>query len=566
METFHSYATPDNTPPNGDGFTGNPLPITVIASSRAVISGRLTSATIVISNTTGKVTSIFHSVLPESDFPPGTSYTDYSPHIILPGLVDAHVHLNEPGRTEWEGFYTGTQAAAFGGVTTVIDMPLNAIPPTTTVAGFKEKIAAAQGKCWVDVGFYGGIIPGNEKELKPLVEEGVRGFKGFLIESGVDEFPAVSSEDIMKVMAELADEPTTLMFHAEMIPPITDSVGDDVQVSLPPLQPHGPLNAYVTFLESRPPSFETYAIEEILSLAHLAPNLALHIVHLSAMQAIPLLRKARAQGINITAETCPHYLSLAAEEVAEGDTRHKCCPPIRHQSNQDALWNELLEYDTDGVIKTVVSDHSPCTPDLKLLPHGVPGHFHSATKDDEPTNTGDFFAAWGGISSVGLGLPILWTELSRRKLNASPEARDKIIVDLVKWCCVNTALQVGLEKQKGDLSVGYDADICIFDDETTWKVGESTMLFRNKCSPYQGREMCGIVKETWVRGQKVFVRGSSNNMGVSGVGFNGEEDFKSKGFVGKGPAGQLLLEPREREGGLVKQKSWFRRWVYDWEE
>ncbi|KAK5275540.1 Allantoinase, partial [Exophiala xenobiotica] len=263
-------------------------------------------------------------------------------------LVDAHVHLNEPGRTEWEGFYTGTQAAAFGGVTTVVDMPLNAIPPTTTVAGLQEKIKAAQGQCWVDVGFYGGIIPGNEGELKALVREGVRGFKGFLIDSGVEEFPAVSSGDIQKVFAELADEPTTVMFHAEMIPPIADSVGDDVQTSLPPLAPHGPLNAYSTFLESRPPSFETYAIEEILSLAHIAPNLPLHIVHLSAMEAIPLLRKARSQGINITAETCPHYLSLAAEQVALGDTRHKCCPPIRSQSNQDQLWDELRQHMDEG--------------------------------------------------------------------------------------------------------------------------------------------------------------------------------------------------------------------------
>lgn len=209
---------------------GTSQDITVLASSRAVINNRLTPATITISTTTGKITSITESVLPASEFPPGTPYTDYSPAVLLPGLVDAHVHLNEPGRTEWEGFYTGTQAAAFGGVTTVVDMPLNAIPPTTTVANLKEKIAAAQGKCWVDVGFYGGIIPGNAADLKPLVKAGVRGFKGFMIDSGVDEFPAVSSQDITKVFQELADEPTTVMFHAEMIPPVTASVGDDVQV------------------------------------------------------------------------------------------------------------------------------------------------------------------------------------------------------------------------------------------------------------------------------------------------------------------------------------------------
>ncbi|RAK99355.1 allantoinase alX [Aspergillus ibericus CBS 121593] len=315
--------------------------IAVIASSRAVISGRLTSATIVVSRTTGKITAVFDVVIPASDFPAGTPYTDYSPHVLLPGLVDAHVHLNEPGRTEWEGFYTGTQAAAFGGVTTVIDMPLNAIPPTTTVANFKEKLRAAQGKCWVDVGFYGGIIPGNAGDLKALVQEGVRGFKGFLIDSGVDEFPAVSSEDIRKAMAELADEPTTLMFHAEMLPPSTGSVEKDEALE-------GPPEAYSTFLASRPSSFETCAVDEIISLSHLAPKLPLHIVHLSAMEAIPLLRKARADGVPITAETCYHYLSLAAEEIRDGDTRHKCCPPIRSQLNQDSLWEELERHAEDA--------------------------------------------------------------------------------------------------------------------------------------------------------------------------------------------------------------------------
>ena len=537
---MNGYPTPPRSPPNG---AIDPA-VTVLASSRAVISGRLTPATIVISLETGKITSVFDFVLPASHFSPDTPYVDHSPHILLPGLVDAHVHLNEPGRTEWEGFHTGTQAAAFGGVTTVVDMPLNAIPPTTTVAGLQEKIKAAQGQCWVDVGFYGGIIPGNSGELKALVREGVRGFKGFLIDSGVEEFPAVSSTDIEKVLAELADEPTTVMFHAEMIPPITDSVGDDVQMSLPPLHPYGPLNAYSTFLTSRPPSFETYAIEEILSLAHLAPNLPLHIVHLSAMQAIPLLRQARAQGINITAETCPHYLSLAAEQIAQGDTRHKCCPPIRSQLNQDRLWQELCEYADDGVIKTVVSDHSPCTPDLKLLPSHIPGHVHQPPKTGHTleldSDKGDFFSAWGGISSVGLGLPILWTEMSRRGLTA----RDAAVTDVVTWCCVNTAAQVGLEKQKGQLAVGFDGDVCVFDDRAQWVVEPSTMLFRNKCSPYQGKTMTGQVRETWLRGQKIFVRGEGNN-----------------GFVGKACSGQLLLEPRIKE--MKRVKSWFKRWVYD---
>ena len=323
----------------------------------------------------------------------------------------------------------------------------------------------------------------------------------------------MSSTDIARSMSELADEPTILMFHAEMIPPITDSVGDDVQHSLPPLAPIGPLNEYNTFLASRPPSFETYAILEILSLAHLAPNLPLHIVHLSAIEAIPLLRDARAAGIRITAETCFHYLSLAAETIKNGDTRHKCCPPIRKQSNQDSLWAELLRED-DSVIKTVVSDHSPCTPDLKLLPPDIAG----AVKAKVGGDLGDFFAAWGGVSSVGLGLSILWTEGQKKGIT---------VEEIVKWCCKNTAKQVGLAHQKGDLHIGLDGDIAVFDDEGTFEVEPSTMLFRNKCSPYQGKTLKGVVKETWLRGNKIHSR---------------EDGFGEKGV----PMGKMLLQPRVR--------------------
>lgn len=311
------------------------------------------------------------------------------------------------------------------------------------------------------------------------------------------------------------------MFHAEMIPPITASVGDDVQWSRPPLEPSGPLNLYQTFLDSRPSSFETYAIAEILSLAELAPQLPLHIVHLSAIEAIPMLREARAAGVRITAETCFHYLSLAAEAVREGDTRHKCCPPIRSQANQDGLWNEMLRED-DSVIKTVVSDHSPCTPNLKLLPSHLASR--SGQKDDyqdasKRQTDGDFFAAWGGISSVGLGLSILWTEGAGRGINAE---------DVVQWCCKNTAKQVGLEHRKGDLEVGFDGDVAVFDDTAEFVVEPSTMLFRNKCSPYEGKVLKGVVKETWLRGQKVHTR---------------EGGFAEKSK----PFGSLMLEPRMKK-------------------
>ncbi|CZT49444.1 probable allantoinase, mitochondrial precursor [Rhynchosporium secalis] len=532
------YPTPAYTPPNQSS-----IPLTVLVSSRAVIFDEennlvVSPATITISPQTGTIISILPTVLPASSFPTNTIYIDHTPHLLLPGLVDAHVHLNEPGRTEWEGFNTGTKAAASGGVTTVIDMPLNAIPPTTTVNGLSEKVKAAQGQCWVDVGFYGGIIPGNAEQLLPLVEAGVRGFKGFLIESGVDEFPAVSSSDVALAMSTLAKEATTLMFHAEMIPPITASVGDDVQISLPPMDPSGPLSSYDTFLNSRPPAFETYAIEEILSLAHLAPDLQLHIVHLSALEGVPILRAARDRGVKITAETCFHYLALASKDVADGDTRYKCCPPIRNAVNRDGLWEELSK--PDSVIQTIVSDHSPCTPELKLLPEhlshdcgagsgsvkGVNGEILSAEEAEEKER-GDFFSSWGGISSVGLGLPILWTEATAR-VNTSKSPIS--ILDVVRLCALNTAKQVGLSHKKGSLRPGMDADICVFDDEASFVVGREQMLFRNKVSPYQGKKMRGSVKQTWVRGSLVFERGGGNG-----------------GFVGKEglPVGKLLLERRK---------------------
>ena len=308
------------------------------------------------------------------------------------------------------------------------------------------------------------------------------------------------------------------MFHAEMLPPITDSVGDSVQTSLPPLAPSGPLTSYQTFLASRPPSFETYAIAEILSLSETAPKLPLHIVHLSAIEAIPLLREARASGIPITAETCFHYLTLAAENVGHGDTRQKCCPPIRSKKNQDGLWTELLAHNpSDSVIQTVVSDHSPCTPALKMLPPNLSSAETSCCSDPTASNAGDFFAAWGGVSSVGLGLPVLWTEGQQRGLT---------LADVVRLCCTNTARQVGLQNCKGELKVGLDGDVAVFDDEAVWEVRRAELLFRNRVSPYEGRQLTGMIKETWLRGTKVFSRGAEN-----------------AGFVGKA-AGELLLQER----------------------
>jgi allantoinase len=355
-------------------------------------------------------------------------------------------------------------------------------------------------------------------------------------------------------MTTLKDTPTTLMFHAEMIPPITDSVGDSVQKSLPPLAPHGSLTSYHTFLESRPPVFETCAIEEIISLASLAPSLHLHIVHLSATEAIPILKEARADGVNITAETCFHYLGLVADDIEDGDTRHKCCPPIRSRINQDGLWEELGA--RDSCIRTVVSDHSPCTPELKLLPNHLehnepeeesanPAEMRKSDSgvdmsyDDETAETkedadeveemltrGDFFAAWGGISSVGLGLPILHTAAAARRaeseLSTAPD-----ILDIVRLCCQATAEQVGLSHRKGGLKAGLDADICVFDDTERWTMTSGEMRWKNRCSPWEGHRFVGRVRETWLRGQKVFEFGARHG-----------------GFVGGRPVGEAIVEKR----------------------
>jgi allantoinase len=481
--------------------------ITVLASSRAVVGGILSEATLVVNTSTGKIVSVYDSVRPSSEFPPGTAYADYSPKLLLPGLLDAHVHLNEPGRTEWEGFWTGTRAAASGGVTTLIDMPLNSLPPTTTVENLMTKVRAADGQCWVDVGFHGGLIPNNTKDLKPLVDAGVRSFKGFLIESGVDEFPAIGPNDIEEALLALANSPTTVMFHAEMVPPNVTLVGSGAPYT-------GPLTSYQTYLDSRPPTLETYAISQILSKAYLAPDLDLHIVHLSAAEGIPMLREARDQGVRITAETCFHYLSLAAEEVPEGDTRYKSAPPSRGRANQALLWDELSHDDGQGVIKTVVSDHSPCTPDLKLIPESFPIAPHSHAGDD-----GDFFEAWGGVSSLGLGLSILWTEAADHGAS---------IEDIVRWTSTNTARQVGLEQEKGDIAVGFDGDIVVFDDAAEFEVNKETMFFRNEVSPFDGKTLRGVVEETWIRGQKIF-------------------DHKTGFDEEQGPVGKTILEPRRRQ-------------------
>ncbi len=374
--------------------------------------------------------------------------------VLLPGLVDTHVHVNEPGRTEWEGFASATRAAAAGGVTTIIDMPLNSIPPTTTVAALETKRAAARGQVYVDVGFWGGAVPGNLADLRPLHDAGVFGFKCFLLHSGVDEFPHLEPEALEAALRETASFGALMIVHAE------DSHAIDHAPS-----PDG--SVYSRFLHSRPRGAENLAIAQVIELARWTGARA-HILHLSSSDALPMLRSARADGVRLSVETCPHYLSFTAEEIPDGATQFKCCPPIREAANRELLWAGLA----DGGIDFVVSDHSPCTAELKRF------------------DTGDFGQAWGGIASLQLGLPAVWSEARRRGHG---------LVDVVNWMARRTADAAGLTR-KGRIEVGADADLCVFAPDDAFVVDPARLHHKNAVSAYAGRALTGVVRQTWLAG------------------------------------------------------------------
>lgn len=377
--------------------------------------------------------------------------------VLLPGLVDTHVHVDEPGRTEWEGFASATRAAAAGGVTTIIDMPLNSIPPTVSVEALAVKRAAAAGQLAVDVGFWGGVVPGSLDEIGPLVDEGVFGFKCFLLPSGVPEFPPVSAEEMEAAMERIAALGSLLIVHAE----------DAGLVEGAP-HPGGP--AYADFLASRPQAAEDAAIAEVIAGAARTGARA-HVLHLSAADSLGRIAAARAAGVRLTVETCPHYLTLSAEDVPAGATAFKCCPPIREQANRDALWQGLV----DGVIDLVVSDHSPATPELKFA------------------GDGDFELAWGGIASLQLGLPLVWTEARRRGIG---------LEQVVRWMAERPAELVGLSA-KGRIAVGADADLVVFAPDARFTVDARTLQHRHPVSPYDGRELEGVVRRTLLAGVPV---------------------------------------------------------------
>ena len=377
--------------------------------------------------------------------------------VLLPGLLDSHVHVNDPGRTEWEGFESATKAAASGGVTTLVDMPLNSIPPTVDVAALDVKRKAADGETWVDVGFWGGAVPGNIAQLRPLHEAGVFGFKCFLLHSGVDEFPALTADGVDAAMRELATFDGLLIVHAEDPDEIAHAANAGGR-------------AYAEFLASRPREAENLAIQHVIDQSR-ATGCRVHILHVSSADALPLIRQAEAEGVRISAETCPHYLTFTAEEIADGETQYKCCPPIREASNRDLLWEGLR----DGTIDLVVSDHSPSTADLK--------HFE----------TGDFGTAWGGISSLQLGLAAVWTEARERSFTLG---------DVVGWMSRGPADQTGLTR-KGRIAVGGDADFAVFAPDERQTIDAARLQHKNPITPYAGRQLSGVVRSTWLRGVRI---------------------------------------------------------------
>ncbi len=376
---------------------------------------------------------------------------DPSAPAILPGLVDPHVHLNEPGRTDWEGFETGTAAVAAGGVTTLVDMPLNSSPVTTTPRALRTKREAASGKLSADVGFHAGLVPGSEDQIAGLLDAGARGVKAFLCHSGIDEFPAVTESELRAVMPLLAERGAPLLAHAEIVSPAS---------------PMADPRRYADYLASRPNAFERDAIALLIDLCR-ETGCRTHIVHLADAGSLPKIAAARAEGLPLTVETCPHYLVFSAEEIPDGATEFKCAPPIRDAANRDSLWGGLAE----GVIDFIASDHSPCPPAMKRL------------------DTGRFDEAWGGVSSLQITLPVVWTEARRR---------GHTLHDVVGWLAHRPAELVGVD---AGVRLGAAANLVLFDPEAEFVVEGARLKHRHKLTPYEGRRLQGVVRSTYLRGE-----------------------------------------------------------------
>jgi allantoinase len=403
------------------------------------------------------------AVVPPTQIPSGAQIHDFGDAAILPGLVDSHIHINDPGRTDWEGFRSATRAAAAGGCTLLVDMPLNCLPATTTVAALEAKRAAAQNNCWVDWAAWGGVVQGNQADIEPLAGAGVRGFKCFLIHPGIDGFTMVDEDDLRTALPNLARTGLPLLVHAELAAPIDAATAHLADADW---------RSYATYLQSRPDEAELSAIRMMLSLCR-QYNFPLHIVHLSSIQALPELRAARSEGLHVSVETCPHYLHFVAENIPDAATLCKCAPPIRSRENREVLWQALRE----GVIDLVATDHSPCPPAMKRLEEG------------------NFKTAWGGISSLSVALSVMWTEASRRGFT---------VMDIARWMAEGPARLARCHSRKGRIATGYDADLVIFDEDATFKVAPERLHYRYPLSPYLCETLRGVVKATYLRGQCVF--------------------------------------------------------------
>lgn len=430
----------------------------VITGTRVVTPSGEGSGAVVVER------GVITAVVPREQAPPATTTVDAGAAAVLPGIVDTHVHLNEPGRTEWESFASGTRAAAAGGITTVVDMPLNSVPVTTNVAALRQKAAAAGGAALVDYGFWGGVIPHNLADLAPLLEAGVLGFKVFLVPSGIDEFPMTEKRALADAMRRIAEHDAVLLAHAEA-PGVVERATRRAR---------GDPRRYETWLSTRPVAAELHAIDLLLDLSD-QTGCRIHIVHLACAEAIPHIDQAKRDGVPVTVETCPHYLTFAAEEIPDGATASKCAPPIRARLHREALWDGLA----DGVIDLVASDHSPAPPALKCL------------------ESGDFLQAWGGIASLELSLAAIWT---------GAWERGRTLEDVARWLSAGPARLAGLP-QKGRIAPGCDADIVIFDPNELWTVDPAALRQRHPVTPYAGLALQGRVRRTFVRGICVYESG-----------------------------------------------------------
>lgn len=395
-----------------------------------------------------------------SEIPSDCPVEDMKNDVVMPGLVDTHVHINEPGRTDWEGFETATKAAAAGGITTLVDMPLNCIPVTTTVDALNEKIAATKNQLWVDCGFYGGLIPDNLQDIESLADAGVLGFKAFLSHSGIDEFPNINEKHLREALPIFANKGIPILVHAELENGAIQS------------EDH---STYKSFQDSRPKSWENNAVKLLIQLSK-EFDARIHIVHLSSADILAEIAQTRNDGYPISVETCPHYLHFSSEHISDGDTRFKCAPPIWESDNKEKLWSGL----ENGLINFITSDHSPCTAELKNL------------------EVGDFEKAWGGISSIQFTLPVIWTECKTRGYSMD---------QLINWMSKQPAKFIGKDQQKGQISPGFDADLVCWNPDEKYIIQKEAIHHKNKLTPYEGESLYGVVNATFLRGQKVYENG-----------------------------------------------------------